>query len=568
MPNEQFVTTLQVRVEGSPLPADVAALMTYALVEDSRSAPDQFRLRFDDPARIALAKSGLKIGAKVRLLAQPSDSASPELLLSGEVTSVSAEWEQTGSVTEVCGYDHGHRLMRGRRVAAYAHMTIADIVGKVAERAKLDKGQIDDVTDFAGKEETQLSQDNISDWDFLQRLAAAVGAECAVVDGALEFRVPKAPADAPAATASAHNDPYVLGAGQNLISLRATVTAAEQVSKVQVRGWDYENKQAVVGNADAKTLSTELPDVTPAKLAALFDSPDLVAAGVPYRTATAAQAAATALADRIAGVHAEVDGVARGNAKLRANTPVTLAGVGKPFEGKYTLTSTRHVFSPDGYRTSFVASGRADRSLYGTIHGGERRTAPAGLVIGVVSDLNDKLKLGRVKVTFPWLSDDYVSGWARVVQLGVGKDTGVLTLPTVGQEVLVGFELGHFDAPYILGTVANGKDKLPKPEVDLVDANGTLTGYHVYAPGGHLLSMIGAGSGANQVKLATGDGKHSVLLDQKGASVAITAGGKVTIHGDGKITIEGKGVTVDAGSSPLELKGSQVTIKANSVKVG
>src|SRR2546423_13224950 len=187
MANQGFANTLQVHVDGNPLPADVAVLLTYAYVEDSRAVPDLFVLRFRDPARTVLAKSGLKIGAAVRLLAQPSDVASPVLLLSGEVTAVEAEWESHGSITEVRGLDHAHRLYRGRRVAAYAEMTVADIVRKVAKRAGLDTGRIDDAAGLAGAPNTQVAQDNISDWEFLRRLADMAGAECQVVDKKLQF---------------------------------------------------------------------------------------------------------------------------------------------------------------------------------------------------------------------------------------------------------------------------------------------------------------------------------------------------------------------------------------------
>ena len=58
-------------------------------------------------------------------------------------------------------------------------------------------------------------------------------------------------------------------------------------------------------------------------------------------------------------------------------------------------------------------------------------------MIAQVSDANDPEKQGRVKLTFPWLSDTYVSDWARTVQPGAGKDRGAMVLPEVGDEVLV-----------------------------------------------------------------------------------------------------------------------------------
>ena len=39
-------------------------------------------------------------------------------------------------------------------------------------------------------------------------------------------------------------------------------------------------------------------------------------------------------------------------------------------------------------------------------------------MIGIVTNVSDPEKQARVKVKLPWLSDDYESDWARVVQLG------------------------------------------------------------------------------------------------------------------------------------------------------
>jgi uncharacterized protein involved in type VI secretion and phage assembly len=560
--NQQFASTLRVEVAGTPLPADVKTLLTYAYVEDSRAVPDLFVLRFRDPARMVLAKSGLKIGASVRLLVRTSDSPAPELLVAGEVTAIEAEWEATGSVTEVRGLDHAHRLFRGRRVAAYAEMTVADIVRKVATRAGLQAGQIDDAPGLAGAPNTQVAQDNISDWEFLRRLADRAGAECAVVDGKLEFRVPRPPSSAPATSAHAHTNPFVLEAQRNLVSLRAGISAADQVPRVTVRGWDYLHKQAVSASVDATTAGTDLGATKPADLAKGFASPELVATDVPYRSQAAAHTAARALADQVAAGFAELDGVARGNPKMRAGVAVTLANVGAPFEGKYTLTSTRHLFNADaGYTTAFVASGHSDRSLHGMLHGGSARgnpagSAPAGLVPALVSDVRDPEKLGRVRLTFPWLADDYTSGWARTVQLGGGNGRGTWILPEVGDEVLVGFEHGDFDAPYVLGGLHNGTDKPPKVAVEMIDERGgEITGRYLVSRTGHRLALVESASGANEVRVATGDGKHTLVFDQRGTTV--------TLHSDGSILVEAKqGVTVDAGTGDLALKGANVKVTA------
>ena len=260
------------------------------------------------------------------------------------------------------------------------------------------------------------------------------------------------------------------------------------------------------------------------------------------------------------GAFAEIEGVARGNPALRAGTPVALVAVGSAFEGKYTLTSTRHVFSEDGYTTSFTVSGRAERSLYGLTGGGTSPGRPpvGGLAPALVTDVRDPRDLGRVKVSFPWLSDRYASGWARTVQLGAGADRGAMILPEVGDEVLVGFEQGDLASPYVLGGLYNGRDLPANSTWDTVDrTSGQVGGRRFVSRTGHRLELVETATADDGVRLATGDGHQHIELDQRGT--------RVTVHGDGTVRIEGaQGVTVDAGAGALELTGATVSIKATS----
>src|SRR5262249_56387427 len=156
------------------------------------------------------------------------------------------------------GYDHAHRLFRGRRVAVYPNMTVSDVVRKVTSRAGLAVGTIDDVKGVGGQPNTQLSQDNVSDWEFLSRLADAVGAQIAVLEGPLNFRLPEKPGSAPSTSAKATTDPLVLEAHRTLVSLRAGVTAAEQVPEVRVRGWDVDGKKEVSATATPTAAGMEV----------------------------------------------------------------------------------------------------------------------------------------------------------------------------------------------------------------------------------------------------------------------------------------------------------------------
>lgn len=559
MPAKEFTNQLIVEVAGKALPADVAGLLVQGVVDDSRVLADLFELRFRDRDHIVLDKASIKIGVPVKLSVASNESSAPLPLLEGEVTALEKEFDGTGTFTVVRGLDKSHRMTRGRRVTSFQNMTVSDVVRKVAQGAKIPCGTIDPTSGV----HKQISQGNLTDWAFLRQLAADVGAGIAMVNGKLEFRCPNAASAAPSTATSATDDAMVLELGRNVLRMRAVVTSAEQVPTVEVRGWDPTTKKAVIGQAPAKTVSAEI-GVKPAELASVFSSQPLVATDSPYRTQGEVKDAAKALAEQVAGGFAELEVVMRGNPKVRAGTAVTLAGVGAPFEGKYTVSASRHVFDPEvGYSTWVTVSGAQDRSLLG-LTGSHLGAAAgdAGVVIGVVSDCRDPDKRGRVRLKFPWLNDTYVSDWARTVQPGAGRNRGAVIVPEVDDEVLVAFEQGSFQRPYVLGGLHNGMDTLPKGAVELVNSNaGTIDRRAFVSRTGHALEMLESASGAQGIKIRTGDGKLFLDLDQKQT--------KITVHSDGTVLVEAKqGVTVDAGTGSLKLTGQDVSITAKTgVKV-
>ena len=553
MANESFANTLTVEVDGAALPADVAQLLTYAYVDASRNLPDTCALRFRDPQRVALDKGKFKVGSKLTVKVNTAEPGGPVNLLQGEVTAIELDFDAHGSFTEVRALDIAHRLFRGRRVAAYPDMGIGDIVRNVASRAEIPVGDGDAVSGVGGKPQTQFSQDNVSDWEFLSRLADLVGAQITCSEGKLDFKLPKPPASAPPKNAEATKDPLVLEANRNLISLRACISSAEQVPSVEVRGWDFEHKQEITSTETPKPAGTEVTGLDPVGMAGKFKAPPYLDTSAAYHSQGEVKASAKAFADQLGGACAELDGVAKGNPKLKPGTPVALAGVGDAFAGKYTLTSTRHLFSEAaGYTTAFTVSHKQERSLYGLVSAGRGRTGTGGLMPGIVSDVKDPLKLGRVKLTFPWLSKDFTSGWARTVQLSAGKNRGSWLLPEVGDEVLVGRCEDDMDTLYVLGGLHNGKDTVPELSAPGIDsASGEIGVRALVSRQGHRLELVDA-KGKESVLLSTGDKKILLKFDVTAKTVELTS--------PGKIKVTGVGITIDAGTGPLEMKGSQVKV--------
>ena len=429
-------------------------------------------------------------------------------------------------------------------------MTYGDVVKKVAQRAGISTGKVD----AGGSVHTVVSQANLSDWQFLQSLARDVGYQVAVVDDKLDFRLPSKSSDGPGSgDLRSGGSPLELTMGAHILRLRTVVTAADQVREVEVRGWDPKQKKAVVSTAPAKSDTATL-SLTPASVAQVFASPKLVGTSVPYSTQAEVDGAAKATADHVAGAFAEVDGLARGNPKLKAGTPISISLSGDPFDGKYTLTSTRHNYNPhDGYTTGFTVSGRNQRSLLGLASGGSNSGgasagAPtiSGVVPALVTDVKDPDELGRVKVKFPWLSDTYATDWARMVQVGAGANRGAVMLPEVNDEVLVAFDQGDWRRPYVLGGLYSAVDK-PKMGSGLVDGStGGITRRGVVSKNGHMLVFLD-GPSKDGVALLTGDKGLKISLNKGTTTVKITSSGDVKIEGSKEVSIKA-GIVAQLGS--------------------
>src|SRR6478609_4735357 len=229
-------------VDGSPLAADAKALLISAHVDDSLRLPDLFLLRFRDPGRLVISKSGVKIGSKVKVSVATDASQSPEPLIQGEVTALEAEFDSTGTYTVIRGYDQAHRLFRGRATETYTQSTASDVATKVAQRAGLSVGNVESTSTVFD----HLSQGGVTDWEFLDSLAKEIGYEIAVKDGKFDFRKPKKAETAPSAGQGAAENPLVLKLGTDLLKFRSLITAAEQVKQVQASGWDIAQKKAFV----------------------------------------------------------------------------------------------------------------------------------------------------------------------------------------------------------------------------------------------------------------------------------------------------------------------------------
>ena len=564
-------STFSVTVDGSPLPSDVEGTMSYAVVEDNLYLPDMFYLSFLDPQRIAIEKGRFKMASEVKIAVRSEANTAGEPLFTGEVTAMECEFEGGRTRTVVRGFDKANRLYRGRRTRAFKDVKYSDIVKQVAREAGLDTGRIETPQ---GRPSPHVAQANMTDAELLTSLAGEVGFVLLVEDGKVNFHAPTESSDAPTEGDLGARDPLQLVQGDNLLRFNATVTADAQVKDVTVRGWDVVQKKAVVATVPATSTSAEV-GLTPAELAGKFGNHTFVATDVPYGEAEQVEAAGKALADQIASTHAQIEGVARGNPRLKAGQAVSLGVAGSPFEGKYTLTVSRHVFDNGEYLTHFYSSGRQERSLLGmTSSGGSNRAvSPAvvtmpipSVVSAIVTNVQDDEDMGRVKVKIPRLDETFESGWLRVAQAGAGDQRGTVVLPEVEDEVLVAFEHGDIRRGYVLGGLYNGVDKPATPAFDgAVGSDGKVAKRSFTSRKGHF-TLFSDADGDEYVETATKDQEFAIRLakDAEGGAILMTSKNLVRINADGDITIRSKGKINVEATGELALKGQSIKVDATT----
>ncbi|WP_410598354.1 VgrG-related protein [Amycolatopsis sp. lyj-90] len=542
-----------------PLPPAVAKSVLRVTVDTHLHLPDMFEIVVTDRDASAQALKVLAIGTEVAIGgAAPGHPNDPRLLMSGEVTSIEAEYHSTASIV-FRGYAEDHRLQRTKRTRTFLDMTDSDIARKIATEAGLMIGVIEPTT----VTHQHTGQVNQTDWDFLVRRAAAIGYQVGVTCGRFEFRAAAGP-----------SEPVVLALGANLLSFSARVTAGNLAPFTEVRIWDPLAARVVSEQRSPSTSTARLPDDVPVvarRFSGIAPAAPAAPGGIhgpaPSEQATvvselplgwgaaigaAARQAADGLSERMSDTFAEASGEAVGDPWLGAGRMVEVRGVAATFAGTWLLTRTRHRFEFGSYRTSFEVSGRQDRSLLGLTNGvadtGER---VPGVVCGIVSNINDPLRKGRVKVTLPWLSPQYESDWACPVQAGAGQASGTVFLPEVGDEVLVGFEFGDIRRPYVLGGIVNDHSQatLGGEPVRVEGATASVVRRGIVAPSGSRLLFHDEAPAVSLIELGTGAADLTLQVDQQAGTVLLrcdpqpAAGGGPAV---GKLTIEcGPAGTID-----------------------
>ena len=543
----------EIKINGFAVDTSTEGYVERVVVDDDVTLPASFAITFrsiDDPGPYHIGHI-VEISGMGGIIDKP--------LVKGEITAITGDFDASGNRIHLRGYDISHRLHRGRKTRTFVNVTDSDIVQRIANEAGIDIGSIDQTAVTYD----HVSQANQSDWEFLKARAAAIGYLFNIEEGLLNFKQPTDSATAPGEGNLLESVEYKLVFGSDLLEWRPRLSSAEQVSQVEVRGWDRTNKRELVGQAVAGTTAAKLSDASPGSVAQPFGNATFVHAYHPGQSSDEINSAAKMLANHVGSSFAEAEGMSRGNSDLRPGTAVNVLGVADIFSGpgQFVISRAKHTFSSTSYLTEFQINGNQARTLLGIVahaqpaSGGNGKVGSNrifGVVTAVVTGNDDPLQQGRIKIKFPWLSGQYESNWASVVQTGAGPDSGAVFLPEVDDEVLVAFENGDVMHPYVIGGLYNGKDK-PRLGDDLFD-NGKVRRRSFVSRKGHRLIFFDADDAAG-VALVTSNGKLQVALNETKRELHVKGDMKIIVESDQEIDMNSKSVSVRADNASDAARG-------------
>ena len=222
------------------------------------------------------------------------------------------------------------------------------------------------------------------------------------------------------------------------------------------------------------------------------------------------------------------------------------------YENAFTATANEHISPPYLYRESFPKT--------------ETQRA-------VVMDNIDPEKLGRVRVQFLWQKEqdeNLMTPWIRIAQPHGGNNKGFYFIPEIDEEVMVGFENGNAEKPYVIGTLYHGKQR---PGKDWFDENVENNVKAIRTRNGHTIEIHDENEGG-YIRIYDHEKENYVLTfstDKKlirltsAGNIELYAGNDIILDAQNNIKINAKNdISIDAKQNIDENAGQKVILGSGS----
>jgi uncharacterized protein involved in type VI secretion and phage assembly len=148
------------------------------------------------------------------------------------------------------------------------------------------------------------------------------------------------------------------------------------------------------------------------------------------------------------------------------------------------------------------------------------------------------------------------------VQFG-GYGGGGLIGPDVGDEVLVSFDRGALDHPFVIGGLYNGKDKPGKSDV----TSGRVVRHTLADRSNNRVDLLDQRVGGKRgVRVSSGDDRLVINLDRTRTEITVDSKGSVSIKGSRSVSVEaGANLSLKAGGRMSLKTGGVLDIEAGTI---
>ena len=225
---------------------------------------------------------------------------------------------------------------------------------------------------------------------------------------------------------------------------------------------------------------------------------------------------------------------------------------GKAME-TYRIIEIKHCYDGEEYYNEFV--GIPD--LFNAAPYIDTEAVPKGEEQPArVMDNNDPMGMGRVRVQFPWQEDKgQKTPWIRLIQPHSGAGKGFHFIPEIGEEVLVGFESGNAEKPFVMGTHYNGSETSGYGTSDnSIKAIRTRSG--------HILKFT-----EGESIILTDKSGNIMTFDTVGSNITVTAPETMTFNCKNMNINVGENMTKNVGMNSTETVGMNKTVGVGMVNM-
>ncbi len=437
--------------------------------------------------------------------------------------------------------DKAVKLTIGRKSKHYNDLSDSDIAEEIINQYGLDKEV--ESTSITHKD---LVQYDLSDWDFIVSRMDMLGVLCVVNDGKITLKKPDL------------GGTSVLDVlfGATIMEYIAEIDARHQVKGLKASSWDYTNQELKEVDGNEPSIGEETGNLPASDLADVIGLEKflLINSGKLTEQELQAWADAKLQRQRLAKIRGRVK--CQGFPDVLPGNFIKLNGVGERFNGPVFVSGVRHLYK-EGDWTTEISFGLSSEWFAETVNPYHPHTAtgmmpaPQGLMIGIVTDIEDPDGEFRVKVRVPVINNTEQGIWVRVAMPDAGNERGLFFRPELDDEVIVGCLHNDPRHMVILGMLNSSAKAAPITVTSTNDEKGYVSR--------EKMKFI-FNDKEKSIKIETPAGKKVTISEQDSV---------ITIEDENsnKITMDSNGITIEAASTLTLKGGSSVKIEAPSISV-